>query len=759
MLFRCFLLATSLALTGCASMQPVEFQHLQQSRYAELRDVMEQKVPVVTQGKTADLVYLCLAYSRIRQYDRLFPCVEQMEANIRKGDKQLFVWDFSATPPLLRAVAAMEFADYPLAIAQAEVAVGLTEPKDSYQQLRIYALSAAGLAHALAGNRDQATAFHGKLEATTARGMEVSDKYLGLARIDMALGNYARAYDFLRREEEETAFFKGITNLVTGSALTGESIFTYWELPVRFMKNHALLQLGKNAEAKAGYDALLKEAGAMQSADLYWLLLFDRGRIAETEGDLVTAVALYRRSIEEIELQRASIKAEGAKIGFVGDKQGVYRHLVGVLVSQGKWEEAFDAVERAKARALVDMLAARQQFPAERMSAEAGRLIAQLSKAEANPALQDYSLPETSRMQLRGLKNDLRSQLLAASPEIASLVTVSTMGLRDVRSRLAADETLVEYFGGEDKWFAFIVRRDGVKVFPIDGKGLHQSVENLRKQLLANPGQGDPLPAAQALYRRLILPLQPDIATERLVIVAHGPLHYLPFAVLHDGRDYLIQRHTLRMLPSASVMRFLAAKAGQGEKLLLLGNPDLKDAALDLAHAQEEAEAIARSSPKSTLLMRKAATETSVKRQGKQYDRLHFASHGIFDAAKPMHSGLLLAADTENDGRLTVDELYALSIDADLVVLSACETALGRVASGDDVVGFTRGFLFAGARSIVSSLWSVEDQSTKELMLGFYSRLGKKDKATALREAQLAMIRKYGNPFFWGAFQLTGEAR
>lgn len=747
----------ALGLAGCASMQPVEFQHLQQNRYAELRDVMEQKVPALAQGKTADLVYLCFAYSKIRQYDRLFPCIEQMERNLRAGDRMLFWWDFSSTPALLRAVAAMEFGDYAQAVEAADLAVRLTDPPQSYRQLRIYALSAAGLARGLAGQREAASAFADKLAAVPADGLEVSDKYLGLARIHMALGEYARAYDYLRRDDEENAFLKGMTNLVSGSALAGESLFTYWEMPVRFMKSRALLEMGRRDEAKAGYEGLLREAGVAQSADLYWLVLYDRGRIAEAENDLAAAAALYRRAIDEIEQQRASIRAEAAKIGFVGDKQAVYLNLVGVLVTQGQVEAAFDVAERAKARALVDLLATRQQFSAAKVPAAARGLLDELSRADAGAVVQDVAAT-AARRQLRAAQGELRGRLQAAAPELASLVTVSTLALAEIQARLAADETLVEYFGGDDRLFAFVVGHSAVHVFRLDGKGLGAEVEQLRRQFVDTPGEGDPLPALQALHRRLVKPLRPALAGERLLLVGHGPLHYLPFAALHDGNAYLLQRYALRQLPSASVIGYLKAGAGRAG-MLLLGNPDVNDRGMDLAFAQTEVETIARSVPGATVLLRKAATETAIKRDGRRFGRLHFASHGIFRAEAPLRSGLLLAADGDNDGLLSVDELYALDLDADLVVLSACETALGRIESGDDVIGFTRGFLFAGARAIVSSLWSVDDQATSDLMVAFHATAGREDRAQALRRAQLAMLEKYRHPFYWAAFQLTGEAR
>ena len=190
----------------------------------------------------------------------------------------------------------------------------------------------------------------------------------------------------------------------------------------------------------------------------------------------------------------------------------------------------------------------------------------------------------------------------------------------------------------------------------------------------------------------------------------------------------------------------------------MLGNPDLGDPKLDLQFADEEARLIAQSQPNARLWRRKDASETNFKNAGGHFARLHFASHGKFNADSPLQSGLYLARDTANDGVLTVGELYSMSINADLVTLSACETGLGKVASGDDVVGLARGFLYAGSRSIVASLWSVDDQATGALMKHFYANLATLPKDDALRRAQMATRRDFAHPFYWAAFQLTGRS-
>jgi CHAT domain-containing protein len=211
------------------------------------------------------------------------------------------------------------------------------------------------------------------------------------------------------------------------------------------------------------------------------------------------------------------------------------------------------------------------------------------------------------------------------------------------------------------------------------------------------------------------------------------------------------------LLPSASVLPFLKdRKKKEGSTLLALGNPDLGDPKYDLKFAQEEAVAIAKAFPRSTLLVRKQASKAALKTLGPQFTYLHFATHGKFDPDAPLKSGLLLANEGQENGFLSLGELYSLRLNADLVTLSACETGLGKVSNGDDVVGLTRGFLYAGSSSIVASLWEVDDLATSTLMTAFYANLKKSDKQEGLRQAQLTTRQRYPHPYYWAAFQLTG---
>ncbi|MEK7816027.1 MAG: CHAT domain-containing protein [Pseudomonadota bacterium] len=440
----------------------------------------------------------------------------------------------------------------------------------------------------------------------------------------------------------------------------------------------------------------------------------------------------------------------------MGNKQAVYQRLIAALFADDQYAVAFEYIERSKARALVDMLASKQDFAVHTANAGAVRtLLAKADMAEAEARVQSENADTKGT---RSLVVQTRRELQTQAPELASLVTVTPVTVQEIQSKLLADEVLVEYYAEGKELYAFVLTRAGLKGFRLDGEGLTAEIQRFR-QAVQDTRSTHYRDFAGRLYNRLVRPLEGALNQHNVLIVAHGALHYLPFNALHDGNGYLIERYSLRSLPSASVLKYLKGVRPQtAGTLLAFGNPDLGDPRLDLKHAQAEALSVSKILPNSKALVRREASETSFKRYGEGFRYLHIASHGTFNADSPLTSALLLAKDNENDGTLTVGELYSMRLNADLVTLSACETGLGKIANGDDVVGLTRGFLYAGSRSIVASLWKVDDEATAYLMTRFYSALKGTSKREALRLAQIETRKKYPHPYFWAAFQLTGEA-
>jgi CHAT domain-containing protein len=517
--------------------------------------------------------------------------------------------------------------------------------------------------------------------------------------------------------------------------------------------------IGKAALEGGRFDEALAQFTIVDSYDMFdinrarkWAFLHDFGRSHQALGNTDKSIELFSQAIEIFESQRSSLRDERGKIGFVGNKQAVYADLVSALMDQRRYAEAFSYAERGKARALVDVLASKKSF-GNSSSGGQNRLITELDEAEKSTRQAAMFGEDVSKT--RGLVIASHEAISQQAPELASLVTVGVPQVETIQSLLPVGETLIEYYGSGENLVAFIVTRDDVQGVRLNGEGLAREVSAFRKALI-NVNSTNYQRFGDQLYNRLLRPLGAALGTKQITIVPHGALHYLPFSALTDGGSFVVDRFAIRMLPSASVLLFLKQNNSSMGSLLALGNPDLGDADYDLPFAGQEVRRISEQVAGAKLLTRGQATESALKRYGNSFRYLHLASHGTFDAERPLLSGLLLVGDSQNDGILTVGELYDLQLNADLVTLSACETALGKVASGDDVVGFTRGFLYAGASSIISSLWQVDDAATSDLMTGFYARLAGTDKRSALRQAQLATKTRYGHPYYWAAFQLTG---
>ena len=734
-------------------------------RYDQLERLLEAQLargPLATPDRHA----LCYAYSKTKRYARLMACLDELAAAIARGDKRtrLFGLD-DATPSLglMRSEAMVELGQYKAAAAVARRTYDWLQADQSDDLDMVFnALAAEAIAWYYAGDTTRAAQLTVQLANTSAGGplgAYASAKAMALARARMALGDYAGVLAALD-SDKLFAVNVFLDRLVSGGFFTGVNNWVWAELPRAFMVSKALLETGRIAEAKAGFERLLAIRQVSENGEIYWLLLNERGRIAEREGDLAAALGYYQRAIGVVEQQRASINTEASKIGFVGDKQALYGRAIGAALKLGEKGVAYGFMERAKSRALVDLLAGKSAALALKgQNADSSALLASFEDAaEAALAQLPLDMAQAGKGDTRGAAVQATTQALRQrDPALASLVSVDALSLEQVRALLRADEVLVEYYLDGEHLVVVGVGASALVTATIADQQVDSEVRALRGAIEARAGNAEAL--ARALYTRLLGPVEQLIAGKNIVIIPHGSLHYLPFAALHDGKGYLVASHNLRYLPSASVQQYLRPHAALGlDQMMVFGNPDLGNAQLDLPSAEEEAKLIAAMVPGTTILTRKAASETAFKRDAGKYRYLHVAAHGEFRSDLPLQSRVALAADAANDGSLTVAEIYGLRLNADLVTLSACETGLTKAMNGDDLIGMTRGFLYAGSSNIIASLWEVDDEATAALMQAFYSKLKSGlSKKEALRQAQISLWPKFPQPMFWAAFYLTGQ--
>jgi CHAT domain-containing protein len=332
----------------------------------------------------------------------------------------------------------------------------------------------------------------------------------------------------------------------------------------------------------------------------------------------------------------------------------------------------------------------------------------------------------------------------------------------EIQRLLPAGTTLLEYQVGEAGAVVWVVERERFAMvwLPGDRSSLLAQVRRFRGAITGQAPLVEVEQQARALHRRLLEPARAEIHGDRLVIVPHGILHYLPFAALRSpaGR-WLVEDFALSTLPSASVLRYLVDKgAGASARALVVGNPDLGPA-LALPWAEREARMVGQHERQSTVLVGADATEAQVKTLLATVGLVHLATHGELSESDPLSSAILLVPGGGEDGRLEVREVFGLDLHARLVVLSACETGLGQLSRGDELVGLQRAFLYAGTPAVVTTLWKVDDRASFELIRAFYDRLDAGGPVVALRQAQLETQRAFPHPFAWAAFGLTGASR
>lgn len=409
-------------------------------RFSELQKQIENRLDSGEKPTVTLIGPLCVAHQNLKQYAKLFECLTKLEQLIQDGDTKIkadYVFvspaDSRPLPDTLRAEALLELGRYEEAIATGLRALEAI-PQGSAVDMSIWPplkyrltiLPILAIASVHAKHVERAKQFVDQLEATSipfVGGSLLSPvKENGLARAYMAVGEYAKALDMLGGSGLRNIAVT-LTDLTTPFVYRGDSIAALTELRRLVTRSKALIETAQLKEARDILDQLLVLPRLKDVGDLYWIALFERGRIADAEKETGKAAELYRQAVELVELQRSSINTEASKIGFVGDKQQLYARLVAVLIEQGQIVEAFEYVERAKARALVDMLATKQDFTVHTANASAVRtLLAKADTAEVESRVQGESADTKGT---RSLVVQTRQQLHQQAPELSSLVSVS----------------------------------------------------------------------------------------------------------------------------------------------------------------------------------------------------------------------------------------------------------------------------------------------------------------------------------------------
>lgn len=465
---------------------------------------------------------------------------------------------------------------------------------------------------------------------------------------------------------------------------------------------NALMAADRPEEALAAYDQLAEDQSADADYQRLWAYV-GAGKVQLKRNERTQALASFMTASAMADDVRARFRSDEVRTGLFGDMQSVYEQALRLAVEQQDYAAAWTLSEASRSRQLLDTVRGR--------------------------ATDSFTKP---------------------------------MALKELQALLRPNEAVLQFHAVGDALVVWLVRADGLqgKTLALPQDALATEIDEFRKSIIERKRDVDA--KGQALYQKLIAPVARD-GVQRLFVVPHGPLHYLPFQALHDGKGYLIANQAIAVWPSASVGGQLWSRPpSKVGTLMAFGNPATPEN-VPLPGAEREVNQVAELFRQKQIYVQKDATKVTFKQQANQSAVLHVAAHAEVDEVDPLFSRILLANDGQDRGLLEAREVYQLNMSGvSLVTLSACESGLGKVVKGDEIIGFTRSFLSAGASSMVASLWPVADESTEALMTRMYQTMGEgTDLMDAMRQAQIDVQKKrrFAHPFFWAPFNVIGNGR
>jgi CHAT domain-containing protein/Tfp pilus assembly protein PilF len=515
----------------------------------------------------------------------------------------------------------------------------------------------------------------------------------------------------------------------------------------------------------------------LRDPELGWRILYGRGQALATQDQTEDAVAAYKDAIRIIEDTRSEIAEERYRAGYIEDRYQVYVALVELLLKLHKPGDAFLYSEKLRARAYFDQLGLKDpQLPdagSQQRIRELGEQIRTLRRAlqkeyavpqneRRDQAVQLYSTELTqAEREYAAVLDDSRSSAVGSKSDHTDTIP----SVSQIQRQLPPDAALMEYVVGKQSVSVLLITSTSVAGLPVlvTSDNLSSRTELLRDLIAGkSPQWKEP---ARGLRRLLLDPLRSKgyfTGIRELLIVPDGVLNYVPFAALPLGTQrFLGDEFIIAYLPAAAALT--RDSTTNGRKLLAMAPADAH-----LPNALAEVREIGQIfSPDSRIIVGKKATKTLFTQIAGNYDYLHLATHGSLNRNAPSLSALELEPDRQSDGRLQVYEIAEMKLHARLITLSACETGLGtgyftETPGGDEFVGLTRAFLSAGGRNVLASLWAVNDQSSRDLMVRFYRHLVGSSGAEALAKAQRELRRsdvRYTHPYYWAAFVMSGSIK
>jgi CHAT domain-containing protein len=674
------------------------------------------------------------ADARVREVETLARLASEGRSLYDEDERKLNGYAYCSN-----AAAFAERGELRLAVREASKALFLGQSRGDHD-LAALAKGDLAVAYSYAGNLDLAQQY---AEESMAQGVRPANRvnvfgrgYKVLGDVALRRGDPTRAINWYRNSyafnDGDVRFF-GRASLANAYLAAGdvakaaaatkdaEGYLEFLNAGERRAGEAALLRIRANLALKDGNPAAARDLFAQlvvrsddsdRAYQRYWALE-GRARAELQEGDAAAARRSYAEAIAAAEDVRARFRSEEFSTGIFGELRQAYDEAVRLAMEANEPEAAWLASEGGRSRALLDLVRNRVK-------------LASASNVFIDP--------------LGGI-----------------------VGLAQIQAVLGPAEAVVEYHVLPSRTYAWVIRKDKVTSAAIEVKRADLARQVQAFRLAVAERQDRAADAGAQLHDLLVRPLG-IAAGEALVVVPHDVLHYVPFQALRGSGGYLIETSALSYAPSASALAALMRRdASKSGKLLALGNPDLGNPQFALPGAQSEVVAIKALFADQESYFLKDATKRRLLGSAAGANVVHVAAHAEVDTLDPLHSRIFLAPEGKDRGTLEARDIYPLDLRrTGLVTLSACESGLGRVSSGDEIWGFTRSVLGAGAPALLVSLWPVADESTERLMTRFYRDLGAStDARESLRAAQLNVMRdpKFSHPFFWAPFNLVGNWR
>ena len=497
------------------------------------------------------------------------------------------------------------------------------------------------------------------------------------------------------------------------------------------------------------------------------------GLVSLAKGETVAAERHFRNAIAVTEELRAPLPGEEFKTAFFANKLVPYQELVRICLGAGdaRLSEALTLVESARSRALADSLGAGPETLIEPRDAFEANLLDQISELREELNYLHKEINQPANGHTRELQHELRereNKVLGITRQLnhrreSVTAPLRSFDLERLQQQLSDNHALIEYAALGDELLAFVVTRDKLHIKRTSGSiaAIVEHLNALRFQIgtlrfgagairrhLTTLTQKINVHLRQ-LYDLLIRPLKLTLDQRNLIVVPFGPLHYLPFHALYDGDKYLIEHSEISYAPSAAILQQCLERGEHAlTRALLMGVSDEQTPRI-----ANEIESLSKVFREPKAFVGESATAEALRQNSAGAGVVHLACHGQFRSDNPLFSALRLA-----DGWFTVRDACGLKLERALVTLSACETGANVIAPGDELIGLARGFFSAGARSVLLSLWMVDDETTEEMMVEFYRETASgRSLAASLRAAQLKTMEVKRHPFFWSPFVLVGH--